>query len=183
VLFVSMVLAAACWLPSARGAESYAPDHAAAILGYGREVDVFGVGLRWDLPARWQYLASHDIDLRLDAQLAWWRGRNRPTAYGSLWDIGLTPMLRWTAPKPEAACLFVEGGIGVHALSTTRINNDRQFGIAFQFGEIAGAGVAFGAHGEYEVEIFIQHVSNADIKPSANWGLTYSGLLFRMALP
>jgi lipid A 3-O-deacylase len=157
-------------LPSVLGAESYAPDHATASRGYGSEVAVFGVRERWDLPARWQRLAGHDIDLRLDAQLARWRGTGRPRAHGSLWDVGLTPVLRWTMPNSDAAHLFVEGGSGVHALSTTRINDDRQVGFAFQIGQIARAGVAFGARGEYEVEVFVHHVSNADIKPSANWG-------------
>ena len=48
------------------------------------------------------------------------------------------------APYPEAS-------VGVNLLSSTRINDDREFSTAFQFGEFLGAGVAFGARRQYDL--------------------------------
>ena len=78
--------------------------------------------------------------------------------------------------------LFVEGGLGFHLLSATRINNDRIFSTAFQFGEMVGVGTSFGSRNEYEVRLLVQHVSNGRIK-LPNWGLTYPGITFSYALP
>jgi hypothetical protein len=77
---------------------------------------------------------------------------------------------------------FVELGVGVHLLSHTRINNDRNLATAFQFGENAGTGIAFGEHRRFEFGVYVQHESNARIKQPNN-GLTYFGAVLRMALP
>ena len=122
------------------------------------------------------------LGIRLDAGFAYWEGRGRPTPYGHLWDFNLTPVFRWTFAEPAAPRLFAEGGIGANLISTTRINNDRIFSTAFQFGEMAAGGVAFGPRNEYELRLYVQHVSNADIK-RPNWGLTYPGMTFSVALP
>ena len=123
------------------------------------------------------------LGIRLDAAVGYWRGRGTPTENGVVWDGSVTPVFRWTFEKPATPRLFVEGGLGVHLLSHTRINNDRIFSTAFQFGEQIGVGVSwFGQKNEYELVLYGQHVSNANIK-LPNWGLTYPALLFRAALP
>jgi hypothetical protein len=91
-------------------------------------------------------------------------------------------MFRWTFAKPSEPRLFVEAGVGVHFLSNTHLNNDRLFGISFQFGSIGGVGVSFGEGNKYELTLFVEHVSNANLN-SNNWGITYPALAFRMALP
>jgi len=163
---------------------TYRPEAVGAMVGYtrGADVAVLGAQVRWRLPSTSDWLARHHLDAHLDAQIAYWQGRGTPTPYGHLWDFSVQPVLRWT-PASSISGWFVEGAIGVHLLSATRINNDRRFGTAFQFGETIGAGIAFGPHREYEIELYVQHVSNANIKRDANWGLTYPGILFRMALP
>ncbi len=77
---------------------------------------------------------------------------------------------------------YVEAGVGVHLLSHTRINNDRVLSTAFQFGENAGAGIAFGEHHRFEFGVYVQHESNARIKEPNN-GLTYLGGVLRVAFP
>jgi hypothetical protein len=91
-------------------------------------------------------------------------------------------MLRWAGPSVATAQLFVEAGIGVRLLSATRINEERRFGSAFQFGEIGGLGISFGEHRRYELGAYVQHVSNGSIK-QPNSGLTYFGVVLRTALP
>ena len=76
---------------------------------------------------------------------------------------------------------YLEAGIGVHLLSHVRINNDRDLSTAFQFGENAGAGIAFGENHRFELGVYVQHESNASIK-EPNPGLTYLGVVLRVAL-
>lgn len=180
--YVPFVFFLGALAPPACAADSYTPDSATATFGYGGYVVVYGVGARWNLMDRIAFLEERGLDVRLDAQLAYWLGKGTPTPYRQIWDFGLTPVIRWTPKFEFAPQLFVEGGIGVHGISATRINNDRQLGIAFQFGEIVGVGTTFGDRKQFEIEAYYQHVSNADIKPP-NWGVSYPGILFRVSLP
>lgn len=157
------------------------PDDFAVSVGYGSDVDAFGVAAAWKFARDRAELEENGLDARLVAQLSYWYGRQRPTPNPSVWDVGLMPMLRWTAPGADSPRFFAEGGVGVNLLSSTRINNDRVFSTAFQFGEQGGIGVALGGGDQYELEVFVQHVSNANLK-RPNDGLTYAGLLFRAAL-
>jgi hypothetical protein len=168
------------------GAQSpwYVPDAAYATGGYskGAFVAIYGGGLSWDLKDRPAKRDESGLGIRLDGQVAYWLGKGKPTEHGHVWDFSATPVFRWTFEKPIVPRLFIEGGLGVHLLSATRINNDRIFSTAFQFGEMIGIGTSFGPRNEYEVRAFVQHVSNGRIK-LPNWGLTYPGITFSYALP
>ena len=65
----------------------------------------------------------------------------------------------------------VEGGIGIHLLFHTRID-ERGLSTAFQIGEFVGTGLNFGDHGEYGVGVRIPHISNGCIK-QPNDGATF----------
>lgn len=161
---------------------SWTPVAWSAKIGFGNDVDIYGAGARWNLTPRADFFAANQLELRLDLTAAYWRGMGRPTPYGHLWDFGLTPLVRRTWPARGGMQYYVEGGIGPHALTATRINNSRKFGIAFQFGTIVGAGIVFGPRHEYDVGLYFEHVSNAHLA-SDNWGLSYPGVVFRAALP
>jgi hypothetical protein len=178
----TVVLAFIMLAPLARGATLSTPDGAALTVGYGDQVAIYGVAAYWDSLCACAILKDHGFDTRLVAQVAYWRGRQRPTAHESLWDASLTPMLRWAGPGVSGAQLFIEAGVGVRLLSATRINEDRGLGSAFQFGEIGGLGISFGEHHRYEVGAYVQHVSNGSIK-QPNDGLTVFGVVLRAALP
>jgi hypothetical protein len=173
-----ILAASAC----AHAGESLAPDAVALTGGYGKSVAIYGLALHWDSLCACADLKLRGFDTRLVAQVAYWHGQQRPTAYESLWDTSLTPVLRWLSPDVAEARWFIEAGVGAHVLSATRINNDRVFSTAFQFGESAGAGVAFGDHHRYEVGVYVQHVSNARLKEPNN-GLTFVGAAVRAAFP
>ena len=177
-----MVIVGATLASPAHAAGSLVPDGAGITAGYGHDVAIYGVAVHWDSLCACNDLRTRGFDTRLVAQVAYWHGRQEPTEHGSLWDTSLTPVLRWSAPDFGGARLFVDAGVGAHILSATRINNDRIFSTAFQFGETAGAGVAFGDRHRYELGAYVQHVSNARIKEPNN-GLTYFGVVLRTALP
>jgi hypothetical protein len=176
----AVVLAAASGF--AHAGESLAPDALALTGGYGKSVAIYGLALHWDSPCACADLKARGFDTRLVAQVAYWQGRQRPTANGSLWDTSLTPILRWSTPDQAGARWFIEAGIGGHILSATRINNDRIFSTAFQFGESAATGFSFGEQHRYELGVYLQHVSNARLK-EPNDGITYAGAVFRAAIP
>ncbi|MDQ2989376.1 MAG: acyloxyacyl hydrolase, partial [Pseudomonadota bacterium] len=112
-----------------------------------------------------------------ELSLGYWRGRSDSHVNDSLIDLALIPALRFHPYGAEAQGPFVEGGIGVHLLSHTRIHDDRRFGSAFQFGDMVGVGWQFGAGGRYELGLRLHHVSNGGIK-EPNQGLNFLQLRF-----
>jgi hypothetical protein len=178
----TVVLTLIMLAPLARGAGLSTPDGAALTIGDGNNVAIYGAAVHWDSLCRCAALKEYGFDTRLVAQLAYWRGREHPAERNSLWDASLIPMLRWIAPQVGAMRPFAEIGIGGHLLSATRINTERNFSTTFQFGDVAGMGVAFGERQRYELGAFIHHISNAGIKEPNN-GITYFGVMLRTALP
>jgi len=178
----ALVIACATLSPLARAEISFAPNGAGLTIGDGNNVTVYGAAIHWDSLCSCPALKQYGFDTRLVAQVAYWRGREHPAARNSLWDASLIPMLRWTAPQVGTVRPFAEIGIGAHLLSATRINTERNFSTTFQFGDVAGMGVAFGERRRYELGAFIHHLSNAGIKEPNN-GITYFGLMLRTTLP
>ena len=168
--------------PVASAAGSFAPDGVDVTGGYGDNVAIYGVGVHWESLCACAALKSAGFDVRLLAQLAYWRGHEPSASNHTIWDGGLTPMLRWSGLDLGPAQLFVEAGLGAHLLSSTRINTERVFSTAFQFGEIGVVGLGFGDRHRYEIGALVQHVSNGGIKEPNN-GLTYFGAVFRAPLP
>jgi len=165
-------------------AQWYVPEGWFGTAGYNHnaEVALAGIGASWDLSTRSKARDETGFMGRIDGQIAHWRGLGTPTDNHYLWDFSAIPMLRYTFAWTQSPRFYVEGGFGIHFLTSTRINNDRQFGISFQFGEIGGAGVTFGENNRYELGMFIQHVSNGNLARQ-NWGLTYPAIVFRAILP
>jgi hypothetical protein len=176
-----LIAAAILWSGATRGS-GLAPDGVDFTGGYGNNVSIYGAGVHWNSLCTCAALKNAGFDVKLAAQLAYWKGHEHPASNSSLWDVSLTPILRWTAPDGAPARFFVEAGIGAHLLSDTRINTERVFSTAFQFGEIGVVGVAFGERYRYEIGALVQHVSNGAIKEPNN-GLTYFGAVFRAPLP
>lgn len=100
--------------------------------------------------------------------------RSGQAGYRRVAAVGATPVARIEWPG-EAYRPFAEFGVGINLLSHTKLLEDPDFSTAFQFGELLGAGLRFGARGAWEVGVRVQHISNGDIK-LPNDGLTYGSL-------
>jgi len=100
----------------------------------------------------------------------WW-AQNHTASNSSLWEMGLSPVVGLRRAASAGVSYYVGAGVGAHLLSHTRID-ERQMSTAFQFGELAGAGVDFGDHGQYGVGVRIEHISNGCIKEPNN-GVTF----------
>ena len=160
-------------------ATGLAPDRVAASVGYGDGTAVADIGVVWTNIAVWDVPSRSRTELRLTADLASWQGEDHETNK-SLADLSVTPLLRWSPADGPWRSLFVEGGVGIHLLSTTRIGT-RDLSTAFQFGERLALGWSFDPANRIEIATYWQHVSNADIK-RPNAGLTQYGMMLRVPL-
>jgi len=134
------------------------------------------------LQANW---ARHDTQaLTLGATLPWrdwssqlWGGELRGywDMYLSRWSfdglaghesttlLGITPTLRlWTDPGKSP--WFWEAGIGATLASERYQTPRREFSTRFNFASHLGLGLQLGAQGQHELQLRLQHVSNAGIK-------------------
>jgi hypothetical protein len=157
------VATASCFAPRA--------DAMTVQSGTGDEVHVAGLG--WVVPLSGDCLASDRLRAGLLLRLDEWRGHRREGH--SLASVSATPFLRYELGRPLAMPIYAELGFGAHLLSRTRIDYERQFSTAFQFGEFVGVSTRYGDHGQHVIGARIQHVSNGGIK-RPNDGLTYAML-------
>lgn len=111
----------------------------------------------------------------------WFADSERQGAHG-ITEIGLTPVFRFQQRTPGAWSPYAEIGVGVHFLSSTRLNDERKFGSSFQFGDHIGFGVTFGVQQEYDLGYRYQHLSNAGLNDE-NSGINFHELRFGMRLP
>ena len=157
------------------------PFSMGGLYGYGNRTNVYGVQAVWAPQEENEFLAPHDLGLRLTAQIARWVASDSDAQYHSLTDGSVMAELRyWLSPEAPVRP-FVEAGLGLHLLSHVHIAN-RQLGVAFDFGTQVAVGAVFGDNGRYELAAFAHHVSNAGIK-DPNDGINYFGIRFRVALP
>ena len=162
-------------------AAGLAPDQIAVSASYGESVAVYDIGAVWAVPLKSEFLAAHDLAVRAAADLARWESRDSGAPVTWLWDVSVTPLLRWSPGSGPLRPLFAEAGIGIHVLSATQLGNVKRFSTALQFGERLVLGTTFGPAGRYEVGAYVQHVSNADIK-LPNSGLTQWGVTLRLPI-
>ena len=139
--------------------------------GAGDNVDVNGVG--WEVPLSDACNGSRRVRGGWLFRLDNWHG-NKP---GGLQVLGasVTPFVRYEVARLYGTPLYIEGGGGANLLSRTRIDEQRRFSTAFQFGEFVGFSTRYGKQGQFGARL--QHVSNASIKQPNN-GLTYGMVFF-----
>ena len=157
--------AASCFAPHA--------DAFTVQAGSGDEVHVAGIG--WERPLTGDCAGSDRLRAGLLFRLDGWHGHRREGR--NVLDASVTPFVRKELWRPLGTPIDGELGIGAHFLSRTRVDYQRQFSTAFQFGEFAGLSTRYGDHGQYTIGARIQHVSNGGLK-RPNDGLTYEMVFF-----
>jgi hypothetical protein len=172
--FAAAALVAAAWM----SAPAHAIDGVAAEIGNGHATDMWRIGVQWNWKSRWLETGNWYMGGYWDLQFGHWNGYSNVGGNQELVDLGITPVFRWQQRNRSAIAPYVEGAIGFHLLSKTRINASRAFGSSFQFGDHVGAGVRFGDRHQYDLSVRYQHLSNAGIK-SPNNGINFTQIRFQ----
>ena len=171
---VAACLGAACGLAQAQAQPAGGLDWTLSAAGAAEaNVSKLGVIAGWTQPAPLWQGAQWRLRLRHELELAAWRV---PKARDLL-ELGYSPVLRLERPLEGGhALLFVEGSIGARLLSHTRVAPERSLSTAFQFSDMLGVGVQWGAQGRSTLGLRYQHVSNLGIKrpnPGLDFGQLY----------
>ena len=160
---LALALAAGAGCARADEAPLRRPDAAYVQAGAGSKVASATVGVTWDLA--WQHENEWGTwDAYLDLSLGHWRVSGSGASHGrqEVTKLGLTPVLRW---RPAGwGRFFLEAGIGVNWIFPVYQNGTRQFSTTFNFGDHLAAGWQFGARGDHELTLRLQHFSNAGIR-------------------
>lgn len=139
------------------------PSAAYLQAGAGDHVASAALGLRWDLDwyrengwGRWEGNLDLSVGRWHPSRLSFASGRHDVT------QLGITPVIRL---RPAGwRQLFLEAGIGANLLSPLYRNGSRQFSTRFNFGDHIALGWRFGASGEHELALRVQHFSNGGAK-------------------
>ena len=154
---------------------SYAIDGMSIEGGRGEGTDRFRVGVQWDWNKRWLQGKDWHVGGYWDLAAGYWHHSAPPGFNEDLSEISLTPVLRLQGNDKRGP--YVEGGLGFHLLSETSIG-DKRLSTSFQFGSHIGAGLRFGAKGQYDFGYRFQHLSNAGIK-RPNPGINFHQVRFQ----
>ena len=128
--------------------------------GLGNHGEMWRVGVFWDWKKKWLATRNWHLGGYWDAQFGQWSGSGKRTIN----DLGLTPVFRFQQSSPSKISPYVEGAIGLHLISPTRFDDNRQLSSAVQFGDHIGVGARFGEHWKYDLSLRFQHLSNGGIK-------------------
>lgn len=154
---------------------AYAADGYTIELGHGQDsTELVRLHAKWNWDKKWFEAGNWHLTGYWEATLGRWNGDG--TGAKNLWDIGFTPVFR-LLPNGRKTGLYFEGGIGAHLLSGTHVNNSRDMGSSFNFGDHIGFGTTFGDRGQYDLGYRLQHLSNADLK-DPNDGMNFHQVRF-----
>jgi lipid A 3-O-deacylase len=94
-------------------------------------------------------------------------------------QLAVLPLVRLRF-RGGASPWFVEGGIGISAMSPIYRTGTKEFSTSFNFVDTVGIGRSLDAQHRHELSLRVQHVSNADIK-TPNPGENFLQLRYAVA--
>lgn len=121
-----------------------------------------GVTLPWAPSWSWG-LGSGVVRGQWDAYVSNWSSRPEDAARRNTVWLGVGPSVRWRGDGGKSPW-FVEAGTGVSFANRYYRSGTDQFGSRYSFASHIGVGRNFGAQGEHELSLRVQHSSNAGLK-------------------
>lgn len=176
----SLAAAIALALTFATPARAIDVDGASVEAAKGRASKMLRLGLQRDIQRTWLRSGRHHLGAYWDLTAAHWRGdayRDQQGVRQELWDIGLTPVLRYR--RNDKLGWYGEAGIGLHYLSDIYDNGGDSLSTRFQFGDHLGIGYVF--RNGLDLTVKFQHFSNGGMKDpniGANFVILKAGLRF-----
>ncbi|MGH8619483.1 MAG: acyloxyacyl hydrolase [Burkholderiales bacterium] len=150
---------------AAAGMQAMAVDGVSVTGGGGGDASIARVGIQWDWNKRWFATGDWHINGYWDLTLAQWFAHSSYQA-NDITNLGFTPVFRFE--QSDQRGLYFDIGVGVNLISRTSLNYYKHYSTAFQFGDQAGLGYRFGGRGEHDLQLQVQHLSNASIKQPNN---------------
>lgn len=132
----------------------------AATASHGTDAWTVGATLPF---ATWQRtLGSFAVRGYWDVYLSQWSA-DGPTGPFHTRLIGVTPSFR-LVPDGGRARWFLDAGIGATLADRRYVTLDKEFSTRFNFASHVGIGLVLGAQHQHELQLRLQHVSNAGLK-------------------
>lgn len=119
-----------------------------------------GVAWPWQWTHAWrggEWTASTELFV------SHWSAKQPGGGRAAFTQVGLAPLFRYRFERGRSP-VFAEGGVGVSYIDGLYTTDRKQFSTRFNFYDVVGIGMNFGAHGEHEIGLRFSHVSNAGIK-------------------
>jgi lipid A 3-O-deacylase len=138
---------------------TYAINATGVEFGLGVEdVESVRVNLRWNWNKYWSLTEKWHASGFWEANIGhiWSKGVGKK----NIWDVGFIPTFRL---RSGVSRFYFEVGVGAHMLSHDRINDSRELGSKFQFGDRIGFGWSFGEKDQREFGYRFLHFSNAHL--------------------
>jgi hypothetical protein len=94
-------------------------------------------------------------------------------------DASLIPVFRFRPDASGGIQPYLDGGVGAHLLSDSKIDKEHDFGGPLQLGALIGLGVTFGEKSQYDFGYRFQYVTNTGLsKPTSSFNLHEFRLTF-----
>jgi lipid A 3-O-deacylase len=126
------------------------------------EDSVHAASLGVALPLRWRS-ADYGATTHLELSASGWRAPRPDGGHRTLTQVSVVPMARGRFDDGRSPW-FVEAGIGLALLDRELRTPRRRFSTRLNFSDNLGFGRSFGARGEQEISLRLQHVSNAGLR-------------------
>jgi lipid A 3-O-deacylase len=161
ILLVALVVASLAPAREASGA-SFTPSMVFVQGGAGDEqTQAYVLGATWDLPWKAEFRIG-SVSAYLEAAFGRWTTRAHGTSTAWPTQLSLTPVVR-LHPPGAAHRWFGELGVGANYIVPVFESGDKRFSTEFNFGSHVAGGRQFGAQGQLEVSLRMQHFSNGGI--------------------
>lgn len=129
------------------------------------------VGATWESPWRWS-LGSGVLAIYGELSASEWSYPTSNDGRRHLTQLAAVPVFRFRGDA-GASPWFVEAAVGLSVTDHLYDDGRKQFSTAFNFADHLGVGYDFGARGQHEVALRVEHFSNGGIKepnPGKTWG-------------
>jgi lipid A 3-O-deacylase len=142
---------------------------------HGTDSAAAGLVWPWGWRGSWH---NAQVSGMTEAYLSEWRARGIGERR-AFTQLAVLPLVRLRFGG-GASPWFVEGGIGISAMSPIYRTATKEFSTSFNFVDAVGIGRSLDAQHRHELSLRVQHVSNADIK-TPNPGENFLQLRYAVA--
>lgn len=140
-----------------------APDTIFIKTGLAEETATFSLGAGWN-QNDWLWPPLRDtLSLTFDLEIGHWQTFHPGHGQTEFTQFGITPMLRYPLAANDHVTWFAEGGVGCHFIVPLYRKQEEHFSTSFNFQDLIGIGLRFGAARQHELVLYISHFSNGDI--------------------